>query len=351
MSQTTVSSAFQAVPENPNLRAAARNADAPTTAAPAAASSLGNAGTATPHLAPQQPALSAGAPLLPPAREPNPVAPQQPAQPQTPPPVVTQPTPAPAAPQQPAFQPDWAAIMAAQQRQNELERANAAMQQKLQEQDATISNLMQLQQEHADLQRQMQLRKDADSIDYSQLNTVDPEDAKRISEGVLKAMEARLAPMQQQMQQQQQQLQQTAQYQEQRFVQQRAQNTVAKIMEKHPDFLALQQNPNFRAFMQQRDGYSSQTLDDRAAAEFKMGNAQYITHLIDQFKRVSQPAAESITSVAPVQTAAAPAAPAGPAEQLPTLHELNSMYQMRQISPDQYREWLAKIRAAQNYQG
>ena len=100
--------------------------------------------------------------------------------------------------------------------------------------------------------------------------------------------------------------------------------------------------------MQQRDGYSSQSLDDRAAAEFKMGNAEYITHLVDQFKQ-AKPSAASISSVAPVQTASAPAAPAGPAEQLPTLHELNSMMQMRQITPDQYRGWLAKIRAAQNY--
>ena len=331
---TAVSSAFRETPMNPNLRAAGLQQPNLSQPAPAATQP---GGMPTPPVS--SPADGAATP--------PPVSPAPASVQQVTPPVA--PTPAPQ-PQQMAFHPDWASIMAQQQRQAQLERENAEMLRRLQEQDTTIGNLMQMQKDYDELQRQQKLMQDANDIDYSQLATVDAEDAKRISEGVLKAMEARLAPVQQQLEQQRQQLAQTAQYQEQRFVQQRAQDTLSKIVAKHPDFMALQNNPNFKAFMQQRDGYSSQTLDDRAAAEFRMGNAEYITHLVDQFKQV-QPAAASITSVAPVQTAAAPAAPAGPVEQLPTLHELNSMMQMRQITPDQYRDWLAKIRAAQNNQG
>lgn len=331
--ESTVSSAFRETPMNPNLRAAGLQQLNDVQPAPAAPQPSGI--STPPSVTPAE-----GSPT-PPSAAPTPITPQ---------PATVPPQPAAAPAPQPAFQPDWASIMAQQQRQAQLERENAEMLRRLQEQDTTIGNLMQMQKDYDELQRQQKLQQDASSIDYSQLATVDAEDAKRISEGVLKAMEARLAPVQQQLEQQRQQLAQTAQYQEQRFMQQRAQDTLSKIVSKHPDFMALQNNPNFKAFMQQRDGYSSQTLDDRAAAEFRMGNAEYITHLVDQFKQV-QPAAASITSVAPVQTATAPVAPAGQPEQLPTLHELNSMMQMRQITPDQYRDWLAKIRAAQNNQG
>ena len=314
MSQTpsTMSSAFATAPVNPNVRPAAQISAPPE------------------------------------AEYPTPAAVEQPAaEVPSSPPVVT---PA-AAPQAAPPQTDWAAMAARQygeweERRRQLEAQNAALQQRLQEQDAAINNLLHIQQDYDELRKQQQINDAVQGIDYSDLATVDAEDARRISEGVMRAVQAKLAPVEQQLARQQQEIQKTAAYNEQRIMEQQARATVGKIENSHPDFGVLLHDPMFKTFLRQRDGRSSITLEDRAAAEFRLGNADYVIHLIDQFKQ-TRPDPSSLVAVAPVQTAASPVAPAGPAESLPTLAELNSMMGTGRITPDEYREYMKRLRAAQ----
>lgn len=241
----------------------------------------------------------------------------------------------------------WDAL-AAQQKMMELERINREQQAQLQqmqakynEQNTTIDNLLKSQAEYDNLKR----FNEATNIDYSNLTTVDPADAKYISDSVIKAVQAQLDPIRQRLDEHKQQMQNSLNYQEQRFQQQQAANTLNKILAKHPDFLELRNNPNYVNFLNRRDGYSSQTIDQRAAIEFQLGNADYINNMLDQFK-ASSPNVNSIQTIAPVQTTSSTVAPAQPAKTLPTLQELNSMMQMRQITPEQYRDLLKQIRGA-----
>lgn len=271
----------------------------------------------------------------PPVEQQQPQPPQQQVQSQQ---QLQQPQP----PQQPQL--DWTRL-AEYQRMQQLEQQNAAMQQRLQEQDTALDNLMQMQQDYDALKRQQALEQQANEIDFSNLTSIDAEDARAISQQVLKSVQAKMEPLARALAEQRQQMQQNFQYQNQVAVQQRARNTLEKVMSRHPDFLSLTNDPSFNAFMKQRDGYTSKTLDDRAAEEFKMGNAEYIAHLVDQYKQI-KPNTASIATVAPVQTATSPqTAPAGQPAQTFTLHDLNTMMQLGQITPNQYRAELAKIRA------
>ena len=228
----------------------------------------------------------------------------------------------------------------------QLEQQNAAMQQRLQEQNTALDNLLKVQSDYDALRRQQQLEQQANEIDFSNLASVDADDARAISQQVLKSVQAKMEPLERALAEQRQQMQQNFQYQNQLAAQRQAQNTLEKVMSRHPDFLSLTNDPGFNAFMKQRDGYTSKTLDDRAAEEFRMGNAEYIAHIVDQYKQ-TKPNTASIASVAPVQTAtsANQTAPAGQPVQTLTLHDLNTMMQLGQITPDQYRTELTKIRA------
>jgi len=339
MPESNVSSAFAATPSNPNLPSPAPENSPMPPAGDAPAGGVPQPAGDDVDLNALLASLGGG------SSSPSP-ADQHGADPQPAP----QPAPSPAAE---PVQPDWQSMaqqqqqfLQIQQRNDQLTQQNAELMQKLQEQDTAINNLMESQKDYANLKAQ----NNADNIDFGELATIDVDDAKRISSGILKAISAELAPIRAALQQQQQYAQQSVQWQEQQFIKQKAQDTVQKILAKHPDFVALQSDPAYLKFVRQRDGKSSQTRDARAAFEFQNGNVDYIVDLLNQFKQ-QQPQSNSIASVAPVQTATNPSAPAGPAVQLPTLNQLNSWMQMRQITPDQYRQILAKIRAAQKQQG
>lgn len=231
--------------------------------------------------------------------------------------------------------PEWAAQL------NDVQQQNRELQARLQQQNEVIQNLMQSKQDYEQLKTQI----DANNIQFGELATVEADDAKSIAAGIMKAVGAQLEPIKQALYQQQQNVQQSNQWQEQRFMQQKAQDTIRRIMEKHPDFVALQQDPNYLQFVQQRPGASSLSYDALAAYEFQQGNAGYIIDLIDRYKQtVNKPA--DITSVAPVSTATG-AAPARSQEPpLPTLQELNQWMQMRRITQDQYRQLLQKVLSA-----
>lgn len=265
-------------------------------------------------------------------------APAPASQPVTPPVVVTQPAPAPAPTQ--VLDPR---VIAAYQ-QSEAERLRLA--QELETQRETINNLLKSQQELDQLKQRQALQDSLNQDAFADLGTVDPEDAKKISNAVLNAT----APVMTAIQQENARLrQQIAESQEQiaaRLEQQRIQQLNQRLLAAHPDFVQLQNDPSYIAFMNQRDGLSHMTRDQRAAQEFSAGNVDYVIDMLNQLKGV-QPSADSITSVAPVQTAAAAQVSQQVATPPMDLRTLNSLYQMRQISHDEYREKLKELRAAQ----
>lgn len=320
MAESTMSPAFAQTPVNPNIAStpAAANVDAPQeTPSPS------NGGAPAQSLIDQiQPAPAAHTQHAPVSPQP---APQQPAVQATPQGV------------------SWQEYEQLRARAQQLEQQSLVAQQQLNEQNTTINNLLQMQQEYDNLRRQAS----AANIDYGELTTVDTDDAKKIGAGIMKAVADQLAPLQQALTQQQQQFQQSTAQQERNFTAQRMRATLDRVLDAHPDFEQLQNDPAFGRYLQQKDGLSSYTLDDRAKQEFLRGNYAYINNLVAQYK-AQKPNTGAITSVAPVQTATTPVNTAAPGVGLPTLHELNSMMQMRQITADQYREYLAKIRAAQN---
>lgn len=277
-------------------------------------------------------------------------APAPASQPVVPPVTVTQPAPAPAS--QPVTQPTPAPtptqvldprVISAYQ-QSEAERLRLA--QELETQRETINNLLKSQQELDQLKQRQALQDSLNQDAFADLGTVDPEDAKKISNAVLNAT----APVMTAIQQENARLrQQIAESQEQiaaRLEQQRIQQLNQRLLAAHPDFIQLQNDPAYIAFMNQRDGLSHMTRDQRAAQEFSAGNVDYVIDMLNQLKGV-QPSADSITSVAPVQTAAAAQVSQQVATPPMDLRTLNSLYQMRQISHDEYREKLKELRAAQ----
>lgn len=245
--------------------------------------------------------------------------------------------------QQPPITPEqWQQQQQALQQQQQLQaliQQNNELQQKLQAQDTTINNLLAVQKDYDALKQQSTVNE----IDFGELTTVDPADAKKISAGIMKALSGPLAAIQQALQQQQDYMTQSNQWQEQRFTQQQAYDTINRIRVAHPDFLQLQQDPAYLQFVNQRDGHSFQTRDNRAAFEFKNGNADYIIDLLNQFKQ-QRPQQASITTVAPVQTAGSPVQEAPKPVAMPSLATWNSWYQTHRITQEQYQQGLKKIR-------
>lgn len=345
-----VSSSFAHTPMNPNIATTVP----PSEGAPAGGQ---NTGATTTPAAPSAADNGSGGDKLtlwlnklnePEDNQTTPAAPSvgtPPPQPVTPPQVTppVQPVPLQPAPLQPAPpQPVPWENMQQQQQFAMMQQQNNELQQKLQQQNQVIQNLLQQQQQLESVKQQY----DANNIKFDELSTVDEGDAKAIAAGIMKALGSQLEPIKQALQQQQQYTQKSNAWYEQRFTEQKAKSTLDRIIEKHPDFIALQSDPNYLRFAQQRDGKSSLSYDAHAAYEFERGNADYIIDLIDRYKQ-SIPSQSSITSVAPVQTATVPATPAGQTPELPTLRELNQWMQMRQIDQDQYRKLLKMVIDAQ----
>lgn len=316
------------------------------------------AGLAQPETPPAQPpvapvAAPVAAPVTPaeqPAFPPQQVAPSPVAAPQAAPvqqPAPAQPQVAPAPQQPPMYvQPPTVPVVdqyLLQQLAQERDRLSA----ELGEKDKVIGNLLTTQQELAALKQQAQMQEALAATNFDGLETVDPEDAKRISAAVLAATQATIAPLQKQLEDERQRIQAQTQQQMQYMEQQRIQSLNQQVLSVHPDFFQLQSSPAYHAFMSQRDGLSSKTRDQRAAEEFMAGNTAYVIDMLNQMKGAS-PSPAQIATVAPVQSA--PAAPAAPAAQTPpmTLRELNDLMGTRQITHDEYRARLKELRAANN---
>lgn len=243
---------------------------------------------------------------------------------------------APAAPSQP----DQSYLI--QQLMNEREQLahqNEAMRQ-------AIDNLSKDREELAHLKREQEIQRAVSAQAFENLGSVDPEDAQTISRAVLSAAQAPLENLRAELEQQRKALADAQQQSAYEMHEMRRKSMNAEIMKAHPDFMQLQQTPEYRAFMSQRDGLSTKTRDQRAAEEYMAGNPAYVIDLLNQLKQ-NKPSVQQVMSVAPVQSAAgAVSAPTAPAAPQYTLPELNALYQMRRISHDEYREQLNKLRAA-----
>lgn len=196
--------------------------------------------------------------------------------------------------------------------------------------------------------REALAQKFASNEAFAGLETVDADDARKIINLTAEAFQEPLNATADQLKQMQQQIQQQQQYIQQQTAAMQSQRVRDELLAAHPDFFQLyDQNQAFRQFLNQRDGLSYQTREQRAIAEYNAGNAPYLIDLINQFKGVA-PKANDMKTVAPVQVASAAATYQQPAQPTRyTLADLNYFMQTGQISPDQYREELNKLRAAQ----
>lgn len=248
---------------------------------------------------------------------------------QTPPPA-----PAPQTAPQPAPQQYPDPALAAQLQQLQQERMYL-MEQNARQMEA-IQHLQAANQEYNALKQRAELQASLSEDAFGELSTVDAEDAKAISRATLNAVQKAMAPVYERLQQQQQQMYDQNAMQQTRLEQQRLFSLRDRILAAHPDLEAIQSSPEYKQYMSQRDGLSSQTRDERAAQEFRAGNTDYVIDMLNQFKGQT-PSVQSIQTVAPVQSAAG--SPVATSQQpVYTMRELNNLYHTGQITPEQYRE-------------
>lgn len=305
---------------------------------------------AEPQPAPQQV-------FVPNARRANPILPTP--QANTQPQAVTQP---PSAQEQPEAHQKPVPPLAAPtsdsvlQKQLEMERQawaaeKAQWQQAVQVQAQQLQQAQQMQQEYAALRQQQELAQQLSNDElFADLQTLDADDARRIVALTTQTLQAPLNTMKQELSKQQLAIQQQQQFLNQQFSLMRQQSASEKLQAAHPDFAQLVHDPAFLQFAQQRDGYTSKTREQMAWEEFNAGNPDYVINMVNQFKGIA-PKVENLQTAPPVQVANAAMQPM-PQQTAPqfTLAELNNLMQMRQITPDQYRAELNRLRAAQQGQ-
>lgn len=259
-------------------------------------------------------------------------------------PLDTPPTPEPAAPQpapqsapQPAPQPYY---------------DPALVRQLAQERDALWQQVNQYAAEREEWLRQQNARNMTDQLmqapELQELESVDPDDARRIASAALHGVSSQYAQLQQDLNALRAEQQRSYQELRQRERAQFEKRNADAVLQQHPDFFDLYQNSaEFRQFLNGRDGYSSKTREQIATEEFYAGNTAFVVDLLNRFKQ-GQPNRANVSTVAPVQVASS-AATAGnhaPAQPSYTLADLNNLMQTRQISHDEYLKRLGEWKAA-----
>lgn len=226
-------------------------------------------------------------------------------------------------------------------------------QQYAQTQQQQLTEAQKAQQELEQLKQREALFQKLSSDDaFAGLETVDADDARRIIQLTADALSQPLnetkTAMNAQYQQIQQQLQQAQQATAQQMAALQSMRVRDELMAAHPDFFSLYEKPEFRAFLNQRNGASVETREQYAIREYNAGNAAAVIELINQYKGIT-PKVDTIQTVAPVQVANASAVPNGAGAQAApyTLQDLIRLRHTGQITPDQFSKMLAELRAAQ----
>jgi hypothetical protein len=198
-----------------------------------------------------------------------------------------------------------------------------------------------------DIKRRASVRADVQQKMLDGLSSVTPEDAQAISESVLTMADQRLDPLKQQLEQQRREFEEATARQRAELERSRREMLNGRILAAHPDFYQIMNTPEYRQYVTQRDGKSSETRDVRAAREYLNGNTDYVVDMISQFK-ASRAGAARPDAVPPAQVAPGGAPAQGAPQKAPlTLRDLNNLFQTRQISPDEYMRMLPEVRKAQ----
>ena len=245
-------------------------------------------------------------------------------------------------PPPPLEQPMSQEAIALQQMYNQMQQQQSYMQQ-LQQQNAQMQQALQ---QYEQMRQQAELMQGVDASAFENFQTVDAGEAQAIANEVLKATSAQLQQMRNEMQQQRQYMNGATQHQHQEYQRQRAQQLNREIMRVHPDFFEIQNTPEYKAFMAQRDGLSSETYDQRAAREYYNGNVAYVIDILNKIKGM-RPQPQAVQSVPPVQMASAGMNQVPQAVPQPqfTVEQLRLLRNARAITPDQFKSEMAKIPA------
>ena len=245
--------------------------------------------------------------------------------------------------QQPVQQPSIAPYMYMAQQQQ--------MQQLAQERDVLANQLAEAQKRNAEFEaanKQQAMLASLDGADeLNALETVNPADARRLAVMTARMLQQPLEGVVAEVKAQRETIERNRA--EALNATQQAQITryAGEILQVHPDFYNLFNDPDFLRYLQEPDGLSSRSRDQAATQEFYAGNTRYVIDIVDKFKQ-NRPDNGKVTTVPPVQVAGGTGTPATSSVNKPTftLAELNSLYQMRRISPDEYRVRLKELRAA-----
>lgn len=265
-------------------------------------------------------------------------APEQAPAPQAAPRPEPQPAPQPAYPPQAGYDPVLAERLAAEREQ--FRQAYGAQAKELEELRAKAAEL-------DDIKRRASVRADVQQKMLDGLSSVTPEDAQAISESVLTMADQRLDPLKQQLEQQRREFEEATARQRAELERSRREMLNGRILAAHPDFYQIMNTPEYRQYVTQRDGKSSETRDVRAAREYLNGNTDYVVDMISQFK-ASRAGAARPDAVPPAQVAPGGAPAQGAPQKAPlTLRDLNNLFQTRQITPDEYMRMLPEVRKAQ----
>ena len=256
--------------------------------------------------------------------------------------------------QQPVQQPplDPYTLMAQQQRQAALmTQQTQQMQQLAHERDILANQLAEMQKRNAEFEAAQQQQAMLASLDgadeLNALETVDPADARRIAAMTARMLKQPIDGVAAEVKAQREAIERNRVEALNATQQAQIARYAGEILQVHPDFYSLFNDPAFLQYLQEPDGLSSRSRDQAATQEFYAGNTRYVIDIVDKFKQ-NRPDNGKVTTVPPVQVAGGAATPAASSADKPTLTlaELNSLYQMRRISPDEYRTRLKELRAA-----
>ena len=240
-------------------------------------------------------------------------------------------------------------LMAQQQRQVAL--MTQQTQQLEHERDVLANQLAEVQKRNAEFEaanQQQALLASLDNADeLNALETVDPADARRIAVMTARMLKQPIDSVAAEVKAQRENIERNRVEALNATQQAQIARYAGEILQVHPDFYSLFNDPAFLQYLQEPDGLSSRSRDQAATQEFYAGNTRYVIDIVDKFKQ-NRPDNGKVTTVPPVQVAGGAATPATSSADKPTLTlaELNSLYQMRRISPDEYRTRLKELRAA-----
>lgn len=177
------------------------------------------------------------------------------------------------------------------------------------------------------------------------LGTIDADDARKLGGAMYDAMSAPLNEIRSSIQQQRDAFAQQQQQMQQNAMYQQVARLNSEVERYHPDFQKILREPEFKKFLDERDGYSSESRNERAMREYERGNSAYVIGLLYEYKG-QRPNVQNAMSVVPSNTPShvAPAGSGNSGAPSYTLKELNDMYMMRQITPEQYKQELAKLK-------